>query len=528
MPTQIFSHSNPSRRPCRVFVGLFAILLGACGGGTGSTQQGSSTQSSASSQAAASSSVQSTALPLVQYQINAAVYSNSEVTQAEKDLINAANADAVPGTTLASNISLMATTAAAPCKLMKLKTSISCWLPAAGVYVVGQLAIGPEVPGCTTIPVGSVSTGTSPPAGGLSCFQFVTSSAAPLTTQIALPSGITGIAELYVVAPNGSGMKISDDLSRSNPMSVSSAHGNMRLALMVRPETGAGGQEIKIGVGVPASPQINDTPETATIAAMNQTVSGTIPVPGASARYYFYPLQAGQTAAVVSSGTTGNQTASYRRAQKTGPNTYILESEVSLQAGAYDYPSDLPLNTVDTTSPYGIMIKISGSSGSAPVNEPFTFRVGIQNSFISTQTPWNNENLTNMYNVTSGLVQSFRYIGTTIVVKDEIGNVIPGERLGITITPNQNDSLSSRYQEVRTDNNGVFVLNYSLPACTGVDLGQQNIQLTVPGDHWIMNGQTGVVIAEVLDSTPPLRFTSRKRVETQFYQICSETYAGQW
>ena len=259
---------------------------------------------------------------------------------------------------------------------------------------------------------------------------------------------------------------------------------------------------------------------------MNQTFSGTIATPGVDQGYVFYPLRTSQSTAEITATLTSNQTAAYRSVQQTSPNTYVLGAEMAIpyssSGTAIPYTSPNPANVAGTTTPYGVMVRVSGANTAAPTNEPYSIRVATRTNSINTASLTNTENISRWYPA-SGLLQVANYVTTNITVKDANGDLLPGETVAIKVQANTLDSNSIQTIQGVTDANGSLVVTVPLAACTGTV--QTNSNYGPPGsptDHYKGTAQDGKVIQSLINST------STPTTTMSFKRICSETYLGRY
>jgi hypothetical protein len=420
-----------------------------------------------------------------------------------------------------------------PCKLMQLGATVRCLLPTSGYYSIGTGAgLASLIPNCTSVEVGATAAAVIPSANAVTCFQFVTNgvSTSSLLTEVALPDGITGIAELYVEFPNTAALKITDDLSGSNPMSVSFIPNQvMRIAVIVRTDNSVGGETVRIGVGVPAAvPPTNSTANQADQLVMNKTVSSYAPLAAVADRYYFYPLLSGQTTAELSATFPAGLTVGYMYAQKIADNNYNLQNEIytdSSESGVVKSLTGLvPASGSGVSN--GIMFHVHSSS-STQAAQAFSLRIGVGVAYVSYPLLSNTENL-NTYEKTLGLTKSYSYLGMTVSVRDSSNNPVEGESVEFRVLANKLDKSTAITQTVQTDAAGNASYTANFPVCLGVDKNVPNLVYSVPGDHWLMNGQSGIVWASLPNSVSVESNPSNTEQSAEFYKICSERYLGRY
>jgi hypothetical protein len=392
-------------------------------------------------------------------------------------------------------------------------------------------AQGNQAPNCPTIPVGQVTTAVTAPTGGSSCFQFAVAGSVTMPVQVSLPSNVTGIAELFVIYPNGAGFKLSEART-GTPLALNFSMTNQRIGLVVRLFAGPGGQNMNIGVNVaaPAAPtSLNDTASTATGVPMNRGVTSTITTPGSSNGYYFYPLDTGETQANYNIARTSNQTVGVRPAQLLAPNVYALgtESIVPVSAsGQTNQVTSANSNTAGTTTPYGFMVRVSGTNAAAPADEAYSVRLSGARNYIFQTTTVNTENISRYYPI-SGAIQVATYLTVTAKIKDATGNFVPNEPVTFDFIPNLNVPSVIQTMTGVTDEYGFITMSASFPACSGTTLSANNYgPFGSPTDHWNGTAQRGNVVVKVIGVNPPPGNSTQTTIP--FTRMCSETYLGRY
>ncbi len=392
-------------------------------------------------------------------------------------------------------------------------------------------AMGNQAPNCPTIPVGQVTTAITAPTGGSSCFQFVTSGAVTMPVEVALPSNVTGIAELFVIYPNGGGFKLSEART-GTPLALNfTMSAAQRIGLVIRPFSGPGGQNMNIGVnvGAPAAPtSLNDTAANATGVPMNRGINSTITTPGSSNGYYFYPLDTGETQANYNMVRTTNQTVGIRPAQLLAPNVYALGTEAIVPASASGQTNtavSANSNTAGTTTPYGFMVRVSGTNAAAPADEAYSVRLSGARNYIYQTTTVNTENISRWYPI-SGAIQVATYLTVTAKIKDATGNFVPNEPVTFDFKP-YNLGAAVQTMSGVTDEYGFITVTANFPACTGpVESSNGYGGPGSPTDHWNGTAQRGSVTITVAGVNPPPGNSSTTVLP--FTRICSETYQGRY
>lgn len=436
-------------------------------------------------------------------------------------------------TAILSTISA-AQTLPAPCKTMYFGTAkLACFQPGPGGIVTNlkgtdSSSIPPATQWCQAITPGVITQATTPAPGTMACYQFAVQDLINLDIQTALPTGIVGSAELYNINSNTTGFKLAESMHPNNPMSTTYTTQFIRAVLVVKTTNGAGGSPMNIGVNAPTATPV---PATNTLAnaismAINDTVYGKIANPLTSA-YYFYPLKIGQSKTGIRATFTLNQQVAYSFVQKTGPGTYNTQPEIVItpaQSGKnITATSPYPTNTSTTTTPAGVLIRVSGINGSAPTNEAFTARVGIADATISSYSLDNTETISRWYPVTPAQLQAATYITSYAQVTDSSG--APVKDQDITVTVNRNTSISGAVQAstLRTDNSGRISITTQMPACSGTVLAQKNYGPPgSPADHWDGTAQRAAVVFNLPDVVPAV---SKTQI---FTRICKETYRGNY
>ena len=392
-------------------------------------------------------------------------------------------------------------------------------------------AMGNQAPNCPTIAVGQAAAAVTAPTGGSSCFQFVTTGSVAMPVEVALPPNVTGIAELFVIYPNGAGFKLSEART-GTPLALNfTMSAAQRIGLVIRPFSGPGGQSTNIGVNVaaPAAPTaLNNTAANATGVSMNRGVSSTITTPGSSGGYYFYPLDTGETQANYNIGRTTNQTVGIRAAQRVAPNVYTMGSETILPVSASGQTGTATSgssNAAGTTTPHGFMLRVSGTNASAPADEAYSVRVSGARNYIFQTTSVNTENISRYFPI-SGIIQVATYLTVTAKIKDATGNFVPKEPVTFDFKPYNNSSVVQTLTGV-TDEYGFITMTANFPACAGpVQTANNYGPFGVPSDHWNGTAQSGSVTIKVVGTNPPAGYSSQTSIP--FTRMCSETYLGRY
>lgn len=419
-----------------------------------------------------------------------------------------------------------------PCKFMQIGSVVRCLLPTTGYYSIGTgVGLASEIPNCTSVEIGGTASAVIPSANGRACFQFVVagSSATPLVSEVKLPDGMSGIAELYVEFPNTAALKMTDDLSGSNPLTVTvTPNQEMRLVVMVTAENSVGGEPVLIGVGAPAESPENSTPNQAKQLAMNKVVSSFAPLSAVTDRYYFYALQNNQTSAELLATFPAGLEVSYRYAQKDSSNNYTLQDEIFIdnsESGVSKQISGLtPSSSADISN--GIMFHVRAPSASQ-ASQAFSLRVGVGVAYVSYATLSNTENL-NTYEQTLGITKAYSYLDMAVNVKDGNNNPVEGETVKFRVFADKADKLTFITQTVQTDSLGNASYSAHFPVCLGVDKNVPNLVYSVPGDHWLMNGQQGSVEVSLPNSISISSNPDNTKNSKVFYKICSERYVGRY
>lgn len=391
-------------------------------------------------------------------------------------------------------------------------------------------AMGNQTPHCPTIPVGQVTSAVTAPTGGFSCFQFVTAGAATMPVEVSLPSNVTGMVELFVVYPNGGGFKVSEART-GTPLALNfSMSAAQRIGVIIRPFSGPGGQNMNIGVNIPAPAaptSLNDTANTSTNVPMNRGLNSTITTPGSSNGYYFYPLDTGEAVANYNIVRTANQTVGVRPAQRIAPNVYALSAETIVPAsnsGKTISVTSANTNTAGTTTPHGFMVRVSGTNAAAPVDEPYSVRLSGGRNYIFQTVTANTENISRWYPI-SGAIQVATYLTVTAKIKDAVGNFVPNEPVTFDFVPNLNAPGTVQTLSGVTDEYGVLTVSATFPACSGTTISATNYgPPSTPGDKWNGTAQRGNVLVKVNGVNPPAGYQNQTNIP--FTRICSETYLG--
>lgn len=406
-----------------------------------------------------------------------------------------------------------------------------CIVPGTTVYGMSSgtsvANIAPVIAGCQEIPVGSSYIGTTPAAGSSSCYQFVFNTQATVNSQIRVPAGFSGIAELFSVSPNGLGLKVTGSTSPTNPFAFSTTSQYYRVALLLRTGAGTGGQPVTVGVGVPAPAlpgPVNDASSRPTVVPMNQTASETTPSKAQSQYYYFFPTTPGQTAANLVANFTANQTVSYSSAQKSAAGVYTLGTMVPLSATAANvvqHLSGLTPTAAGAAVQNGLMVRVASTMAGVAVQEPFSLRAGVTTASVVSAVVSNDEGLTHIYPRISGVRQAFSRLTMVVDVKDANNATVAGEKVIFTVYNDEHDLANFRTYFVDTDAIGHISTTLSLPSyCPGGTVDDSTVFTAPVGDQWHIEGQ----FAQVITSLPNL--PSSPKVTRRFFKVCSETYLG--
>lgn len=512
---QCIGESGRLRMKLAVFAWLvvFACLLAACGGGGG--QSKTTTDSVSGVQVQTSTAQTGVASASSSAGVDSLLGSVGDIT-------SLSSVAALSGGVLQPAISIVANPTL--CKLMNFK-DMGCWLDSDGYYIgISPSALGPEIPGCQTLQANSVTATTMPASGSWACYQYVADPQAnfPTQVQVALPNGMSALAELYFLAQNKLGMKVADDRTHG-PLLVMNytPPGLTRMILVLRPKNGVAGQPVNIGVGLPAPAVANSTPETASVMVMNQAVNGTIDEPGVSSSYYFYPLQTGQTIVEFMARFSANQRVSYFPATRVGDSSYELGTEVSVAQGQSGVIWRIPgfvANASGDSSLRGIMVRASGINSSAPAKESFSVRIGVPDGYITSPTNLvNNENLPRLYLDTVGVIKVFSYVIVNATIIDSFGNPVENEMIGIRIKAGEVDNTVVVY----TDAAGKISYTQNFAACSGLG-PHPNTSYSIPPDNWLMWGFEGTVDMILPYSQPAEPNGRSNQVHFPFFRICRE------
>jgi hypothetical protein len=424
----------------------------------------------------------------------------------------------------------------AACKLYRFTTTPSCWLQASTYYDVGPgtstADYGPAVSNCIQATVGTSYVGTTPAAGGSTCYQFVINASATVNSQVILPAGITGIVELFSVASNNAGMKIADAQSPSDPLNVNVTSAYHRYAIMVRPGNGPGAQPFSIGVGTTAPPIAPTLPNSDAqhpkVLAMNQTQTDVISATGQKDFYYFYPSTANQTTAEFISNFSSDQTVGYRPAQRSATGVYSFNPEtLATSANQSLIIGGVLPNTTGATVVNGVMVRVSAKVPAAPVAGAFSIRAGVKTGYINLGTLWNYEGLTRVYAQASGRQQAYSYIGVSVTVKDVNGAPVAGEQVNIDVYLDENNQSVSISMVGVTDASGIAGFQPSiLNNCPSTAVTSSNTSTSSPPENYTMVGSKASVKIRSPNTMPVAPNNNSNIISVPFYKICSETYMG--
>lgn len=396
--------------------------------------------------------------------------------------------------------------------------------------------VAAPVAGCQEISVGYVYNDTTPASGSFKCYQFVIADKTKIDSQIALPADVTAVAGLYFVDPASGQLTTELDSEQTpNPLLMQTVGQNMRIVLALQPTNGTGGQVFQFGTwsrqGFDAY-EPNDKPSRAVTIPLSKNIKANIDAPSVDEDYYFYPFKPGQTSEGITIRFTSNQAVGVRVAQQTGPGAFSWGAETLIPA---DYSgksftfSGVPANTVGSTTPYGVMIRVRGNNASAPSAEPYSLRVGPSTGYIANINQWNNENISRWYPTSITGIQVANYLGMSINVMDSFGDPVEGEVVRFVYNSNTQDPSIQKDVLVTTDlfGNASYVANF--PACTGTVFSETGYgAFAHPTQHWNGTMQPGAWVAQLLYAKPvaPNEGGTTFKPPLNFFHICSETTAG--
>jgi hypothetical protein len=555
---QVASRLSANARNMSRLLGALAvgIALSGCGGGNdavGTSQAGNQANQNATQERTLIGQDSAGGGAVVKYALTTntpgqtEIVSSTPFTEFEKSLLLASSPEQIDAIlagqsatfrrSIAAAVQGAATTAAstipAACRMYRFIGVQGCLIVGTTLYGMpsgSSLAdIAPLISGCKEIPMGGSFIGTTPAAGGASCYQFVFNQNATVNSEIRVPADFVGIAEMFSVLPNGVGLKVAASTSPTNPFAFSTTSQYYRVALVLRTSTGTGGQPVGVGIGVPAPGlpgPVNDDPSRPSAAAMNQTVSVATPSTNQSQYYYFFPTTPGQTTANLVVNFTANQTASYFPAQKSAAGVYTLGMGVTLNAtdsNVVQHPSGLTPTPAGSAVQDGLMVRVASATAGAAILEPFTLRAGVTTASIANVTASNDEGFTRIYPKLSGFLQAFSRLTMVVDVKDANGAPVAGERVLFTAYNDKNDNTNAQAYTSWTDSNGRVSTTLSLPNyCPGGTVDDALVLTAPVGDHWRIEGQFAKVDVVLPD------ISSNTFVKRDYFKICKETYLGRY
>lgn len=440
----------------------------------------------------------------------------------------------------------------AGCRLMYFGgLGVRCMIPGEELYTgsgTDASSIAAPAPFCQEIAVGQLQYGVTPVPGSIACYQFTVSASTVLNFEAVLPAGVVGTAELHRMLTNGSGFPLARSKSPTNPLAGTATTQYQRVILVVRTANGPGNQVFGLAINatVPQPLPTNNIVADARPIDMNEIVNGTLNS-NTDTAYYFYPLDVGQTTALLTA-TFDSPTVQvgYRSAKRTAPGTYTLLAETVVSSsdsgGAQlGLTSGYAANTAGTTTPAGILIRVTGLSSSGPANPPFVIRVGQRAITLDSGFDIvNTESISRWFPTTPPWLQAANYITSQrIGIKDANGAWVKNHPVRLTVQRNNGDSSTKQQTNYVTNHEGKAAINGVLntagtvypittnfsAGCSGAVLTATNYgPIATPRDHWNGTAQPGSVTVDVLGASPVISNSTSFTV--QFTRICSETYLG--
>ncbi|HEX5784128.1 MAG TPA: hypothetical protein VFY35_05315 [Burkholderiaceae bacterium] len=390
---------------------------------------------------------------------------------------------------------------------------------------------------CASIDLNTVYTSTTAAAGGNSCYQFVINAKSKIDVQVALPSGITGSAYLYYVEPStGQLTTVLDTAQSPTPLLLNQVVGQYaRVVLAVVPSTGTGGQAFQLAAFNRPNfdtYEANDKVSRPTAIEANKAVTGNIDVPGIDQDHYFIPFGVGETQANLKFTFTANQSVGIRLAQQTGPNSYAFsstETPISAASSGQNLLLTLPVpaNTAGSTTPYGLIVRVGGTSATAPAAEGYSIRVSARSAWASAFGLSNTENISRWF-PRSGYLQAANYVGITAKVTSHSGNTIPDQPVVVRVFPDKGDRTAYQEYNLVTDVFGQIYLKAYLPSCSsnhlyyGTNYGAYGSSI-----RWNGSAQYADVHLILPDTTPNPADSTSPIYLREFTRICSETLVTQ-
>lgn len=438
------------------------------------------------------------------------------------------------------------------CRLMYFGgLGVRCMIPGEDLYTgsgTDASSIAAPAPFCQEITVGQLQYGVTPVPGSIACYQFTVSTSTTLNFEVVLPAGVVGTAELHRMLTNGSGFPLARSKSPTNPLAGTATTQYQRVILVVRTANGPGNQVFGLGINatVPQPLPTNNVVADARPVDMNEIVNGELNSSTDTA-YYFYPLDVGQTTAIVTATfNSATVEVGYRPAKRTAPGTYTLLTETVVSASDSNgaqlgVSSGYAANTAGTTTPAGILIRVKGTSPSGPSNPPFVIRVGQRAVTLDSGFDIvNTESISRWFPTSTPWLQAANYItAQRIGVKDGNGAWVKNHPVRLTVQRFNSDSSSKQIATYTTNHEGKAAINGVLntagtvypittnfaAGCSGALLiGTNYGPIATPRDHWNGTAQPASVTAELLGAFPVVSNSTTFTV--QFTRICSETYLG--
>lgn len=403
-------------------------------------------------------------------------------------------------------------------------------------------ATASPAPRCLQLPLGSSTVSLTPVAGPgsadrrahkLSCFQFLVTASAPVPLNVNLPAGVVGVAEVAYIASGGTFSKTAG-VEGAGTLSMSPALTPARYVLIVRTENTAGGQPMGIGIGAPArAANQGSQAQTAVSSRLGEFVNGVTATPGVSAAYSFFPQRDGLTKQNLTATFTANQSVTYQVMQQTGPNTFVPYGNVATLTPAQSgqkvlvSPSNLA-NATSTTTPYGLMVKVTSTNAAAPANEAFKIRAATADNSLTGIGISNTETTSGYYPLQVGAgTQVVNYVDLSTFVRDVVGFGVPNEKVLVTVTQNVNVPTQTLTYTYETDMTGSLSKRFSFTPCSGSVTSYANYgPIGSPVDHWSGSHQIGEINISLPDAIADVSRLTQKKF--QFTRICKETYLGRY
>ncbi len=319
-----------------------------------------------------------------------------------------------------------------------------------------------------------------------------------------------------------------------------------RAYLIVRVSNGDGGvpYPLVFNSTLPDPIPPNSTVTNASRVDLNEELRTALPDPLGDA-YYFFPLGAGQTTALFTATfVPSNQTLSVFQAQETGPGSYTVGAETTI-AAAYSSGQQLPLssaypaNTAGGATTSGFLVRVRGINSGAPLNQPFTLRIGAQQVSLVDTGIENDESISRWFPTSQAMLHTANWVTARIGAKDQNGRWVKNHPVALNVKRFVGDpSAQQIVAGLKTNAEGKAAPNPVLPtsgpagyalkttysaACSvPVETNNNYGPPGSPTDHYKGTAQKGEVAVGLTGASPASQIT------IPFLRMCTETYLGRY